>query len=132
MAPSKPRNSSFKDAVVAQMSLKAHFAIADNHPTDKSTPELAKLMLLHNPHPAEGSSAWSGEYYEACKDFEKTNEAEMKQNNCSLDQLLTGQTKTSYFTGDNLWKRALECKRIMLNEIHTVFCLDQHDQGNAG
>ena len=124
MAPSKPRNSSFKDAVVAQMSLKAHFAIADNHPTDKSIPELAKLMLLHNPYPAVGSSAWSGEYYEACKDFEKTNEAEMKQNNCSLDQLLTGQTKTSYFTGDNLWKRALECKRIMLNEIHTVFCQD--------
>ena len=40
MAPSKPRNSTFKDAVVAQMSLKAHFAIADNHPTDMSTPEL--------------------------------------------------------------------------------------------
>jgi hypothetical protein len=39
MAPSKPRNTTFKDAVVAQMSLKAHFAIADNHPTDKSTPE---------------------------------------------------------------------------------------------
>ena len=72
MAPSKPRNSSFKDAVVAQMSLKAHFAIADNHPTDKSIPELAKLMLLHNPYPAVGSSAWSGEYYEACKDFKKT------------------------------------------------------------
>jgi hypothetical protein len=37
MAPSKPRNTAFKDAVVAQMSLKAHFAIADNHPTDKSS-----------------------------------------------------------------------------------------------
>ncbi len=44
----------------------------------------------------------------------------MKQNSCSLDQLLKGQS--SYFNGDNLWKRALECKRILLNEIHTVFC----------
>jgi hypothetical protein len=47
MAPTKPRNTTFKDAVVAQMSLKAHFAIADNHPTDKSTPELAKLMFRY-------------------------------------------------------------------------------------
>ncbi len=72
MAPSKPRNTTFKDTVVAQMSLKAHFAIADIHPTDKSTPELAKLMLLHNPHPAEGSRQMYNRQVEVVKGLGKS------------------------------------------------------------
>ena len=121
MAPAKPRNSTFKDSVVAQLALQAHFAIADNHPTDKTGPDLAKLMLQHNPSAPLGTSAWSGEYYAACKDFEMTNKAEMQQNSCTIDQFLKG-TQSSYFSGDALWRKAIECKRIMLNEIHTVFC----------
>jgi hypothetical protein len=47
MAPSKPRNATFKDAVVAELALKAHFYISDTYPKDTSAPELAKLMLQH-------------------------------------------------------------------------------------
>ncbi len=51
MAPSKQCNSTFKDSVIAQLALNVYFAIVDDHPTDKTGQELAKLMFLHNPNP---------------------------------------------------------------------------------
>ena len=64
MAPSKPRNSTFKVAVVAQSALKARFAIAVNlqmtlpqSGLDEKVPERAKLFLLHNPNLPQGTSA---------------------------------------------------------------------------
>ena len=70
-----------------------------------------------------GACAFQGEYFEACKWFAGTNESEMKLNNCTLDLLLKG-SPTSYFDGVGLWRKAQECKRVMLNEIHSVFCQD--------
>ena len=35
MAP-EPRTAVYKDSVVAYLALKSHFAISDNHPSDKS------------------------------------------------------------------------------------------------
>ena len=37
MPPPKPRNAPLKDSVVAYLTLKAHFAIADNYPNNWST-----------------------------------------------------------------------------------------------
>ncbi len=116
MAPSKPRNAVFNDAVVALCALKAHFAIADDHPTDKSGPDLYKLMLLHVPNAPRDSPSWKGEYYAACQIFSRDNEPEMQRNNCTLESLLKSQS------GESLWRKALEYKRVMLNEIHTIFC----------
>ena len=50
--PAKPRNASFKDSVVAYLTLIAHFAFADNYPKDTNCAQLGKrmlvqLMLLH-------------------------------------------------------------------------------------
>jgi hypothetical protein len=45
MPSSKPRNAVYKDSVVAYLALKAHFAIADDHPREENMTELGKLML---------------------------------------------------------------------------------------
>ena len=122
MALSKPpRNAVYKDSVVAYLALKSHFAVADSHPSDKSLAELGLLMLRHNLRPANGASQWEGEYYDACVQFARSNDTEMKHNNCTVDQLLKANG-THYYSGDNLWRKASESKRIMLNEIHVVFC----------
>jgi hypothetical protein len=55
MAPSKPRNASYKDTVVAELVLKAYFSISDTYPKDTSSQELAKLMLHHNPRGNDGN-----------------------------------------------------------------------------
>ena len=47
MAPSKPRNAVSMDSVVSLLALESHFAISDNHPSDKSVIDLGKLMLVH-------------------------------------------------------------------------------------
>jgi hypothetical protein len=121
MAPPKPRNAVFKDSVVALLALKAHFAICDNHPKERTLLELAKLMLHHVPNAPQGAPNWAGEYYEACNNFATTHEDEMRQNMCTIDNLLKGN-QTGYFTGESLWRKAQDCKRIMINEIHSVFC----------
>ena len=56
-------------------------AVSDDHPTDKSTAELGMLMLQHVPSPEKESLPWKGEYFDACTDFARTNQAEMKHNN---------------------------------------------------
>ena len=118
---SKPRKAAYKDTNVSLLSLKAHFAVSDDHPTDKSTAELGMLMLQHVPSPEKESLPWKGEYFDACTDFARTNQAEMKHNNCNVDQLLKA-TSADYFTGLALWRKAQDAKRIMLNEMHAVFC----------
>ena len=67
--PAKPRNVSFKDSVVASLTLKAHFAVADNYPKDTNCAQLGKLMFVQqqNPSVEHGALTFVGEYYEACK-----------------------------------------------------------------
>ena len=119
MPPPKPRSAVYKDSIAAQMTLQSHFAIADNHPSDKSLPELFKLMFHHIPN--AGSGAFRGEYYDACNLFARSNEADMRLNGCTLDQLLKSSA-TQYYSGEALWRKAQECKRKLLNDIHTAFC----------
>jgi hypothetical protein len=45
----------------------------------------------------------------------------MKHNNCNVDQLLK-ETSANYFTGLTLWRKAQDAKRLMLNDMHAVFC----------
>ena len=78
MSQSMPRKAAYKDTIVSLLSLKAHFAVSDDHPTDKSTAELGMLMLQHVPSPEKESLPWKGEYFDACTDFARTNQAEMK------------------------------------------------------
>jgi hypothetical protein len=77
------------------LSLKAHFAVSDDHPTDKCSAELGKIMLHHVPLAEKESLMWN---FDACTDFARTNQAEMKHNNCNVDQLLKA-TSANYFTG---------------------------------
>eukprot|EP00291_Cryptomonas_curvata_P001546 CAMPEP_0172178108 /NCGR_PEP_ID=MMETSP1050-20130122/15834_1 /TAXON_ID=233186 /ORGANISM="Cryptomonas curvata, Strain CCAP979/52" /LENGTH=420 /DNA_ID=CAMNT_0012850753 /DNA_START=16 /DNA_END=1274 /DNA_ORIENTATION=+ len=123
MAPPKPRNAVFKDSIVALLSLKAHFAITEKYPKEKRVLEVSKLMFQHFPN-APGTPPWSGEYYDACENFAKTYEAEMKHNGCTVENLLKGNSgnQTGSFSGDSLWKKAQDSKRILLNEFHAVFC----------
>jgi hypothetical protein len=109
-----PRTAIFKDSIVAQLALQSHFAISDDHPSDKSLTELSILMFQHVPN--AGSGAFKGKYYDACVRF-----AGMKLNTCTLDQLFRNNT-LSYFNGDNLWRKAQEVRRILQNEIHPTFC----------
>jgi hypothetical protein len=127
--PAKPRNTSFKDSVVAYLTLKAHFSIADNHPKDTNCAQLGKLMLVQQQNHSgdHGAPMFVGEYYEACKLFCRENDAEMKQNNISVDSLLKSQAST-YWNGENLWSKASTIKRQLLNEIHTVFCQEVNKQ----
>jgi hypothetical protein len=60
MSQSKPRKAAYKDTIVSLLSLKAHFAVSDDHPTDKSTAELGMLMLQHVPSPEKESLPWKG------------------------------------------------------------------------
>jgi hypothetical protein len=121
MSPSKPRNAVYKDSVVSLLSLKAYFAVSDDHQSDKSGRDLGKLMLFHNLNAESGAPKWEGEYFHACTQFARINDDEMKANNCTVDQLLKGSA-VSYYSGDALWKKAQDSKRVMLNEMHTVFC----------
>jgi hypothetical protein len=130
MSQSKPRKAAYKDTIVSLLSLKAHFAVSDDHPTDKSTAELGMLMLQHVPSPEKESLPWKGEYFDACTDFARTNQAEMKHNNCNVDQLLKA-TSANYFTGLALWRKAQDAKRIMLNDMHAVFCSGDLQRANA-
>ena len=129
MPPPKPRNTPFKDSVMAYLTLKAHFAIADNYPKDTNCTHLGKLMLVQqqNPSGEHGAPTFVGQYYDACKLFADENEDKMKQYNVSLDSLLKSQ-HSSYWTGENLWSKALSIKRQLLNEIHTVFCQEVNRQ----
>ena len=103
MAPSKPRNAVYKDSVVAYLALKSHFAISDNHPSDKSLAELSILMLHHIPGQSAFDLSWRGEYYDACVLFARSNDAEMKQNKCSVEQLMQATvTPSSYYNGTAL------------------------------
>ena len=65
MAPSKPRNASYKDVVVAELSLNAHFLISDTYPKETSSQELTKLMHHHNPKENDGNPS--------CHDHEHVN-----------------------------------------------------------
>ena len=107
----------------------AHFAIADNYPKDTNCTQLGKLMLVQqqNPSGEHGAPTFVGQYYDACKLFADENEDKMKQNNVCLDSLLRSQ-QSSYWTGENLWSKALSIKRSLLNEIHTVFCQEVNRQ----
>ena len=129
MPPPKPRNAPLKDSVVAYLTLKAHFAIADNYPKDTNCTHLGKLMLVQqqNPSGEHGAPTFVGQYYDACKLFADENEDKMKQNSVCLDSLLRSQ-QSSYWTGENLWSKALAIKRSLLNEIHTVFCQEVNRQ----
>ena len=72
MPSQKPCNAVFKDSVVVFLALKAHFAIADNHPKEEYLSEFGKMMLLHVPNPNSQETEQSkGEYYSACKLFVK-------------------------------------------------------------
>ena len=56
--------------------------------------------------------------------FARSNDAEyeMMQNKCSVEQLMQATvTPSSYYNGTPLQRKAQDCKRLLLNEIHTVF-----------
>ena len=54
--------------------------------------------------------------------FARSNDAEMKQNKCSVEQLMQATvTPSSYYNGTALQRKAQDCKRLLMNEIHTVF-----------
>ena len=56
--------------------------------------------------------------------FARSNDAEMMQNKCSVEQLMQATvTPSSYYNlnGTALQRKAQDCKRLLLNEIHTVF-----------
>ena len=126
---------------MAYLTLKAHFAGADNYPRDPNYAQLGKLMLVQqqNPSVEHGAPTFVGEYYEACKVYARENKDEMNQNNISLDKdemnqnnisldnLLKSQPST-YWTGVNLGNKASTVKRQLLNEIHTVFCQEVNKQ----
>ena len=78
-------------------------------------------MLHHIPGQSAFDLSWRGEYYDACVLFARSNDAEMKQNKCSVEQLMQA-TPSNYYNGTALWRKAQDCKRLLLNEIHTVFC----------
>ncbi len=85
MAPPKPppgRNALYKDSIVAQLALQAHFAISDDHPSNKNLSKLAILMFYHVQN--AGNGAFKGEYYDVCILFARSNESEMKLNHCTL------------------------------------------------
>ena len=84
---------------MAYLTLKAHFAIADNYPKDTNCTHLGKLMLVQqqNPSGEHGAPTFVGQYYDACKLFADENEDKMKQYNVSLDSLLKSQ-HSSYWT----------------------------------
>ena len=84
MPPPKPRNACYKDSIVAFLALKAHFSIADDHPTDTNLTELAKLMLQHDPR----ANSWKGQYYDACKLYIQENLEEVQRNSLDVDKLL--------------------------------------------
>jgi hypothetical protein len=113
----RPRNACYKDSIVAYLALKAHFAVADNHPKDSNVRELGKLMLMHDTR----DDSWHGEYYSACKLFAMENLAEMQHNSLDIDNLLKAQN-SSYWNGEKLWRKAGEVKRELLNDYHTVLC----------
>ena len=116
MPSSKPRNAVYKDSVVAYLALKAHFAIADDHPREENMTELGKLMLLHVPHPiSPETETWKGEYYSACKEFVQENASEIAEAGLDVDKRLKAQGLI-YWSGDKLWKRAIDAKRELLNE----------------
>ena len=118
MPSSKPRNAVCKDTVVAYLALKAHFAIADSHPKEENMTELGKLMLLHVPHPISPEiESWKGEYYYACKLFVQENAAEIAEAGLDVEKLLKAQASI-YWSGEKLWKRAIDAKRELLNEFH--------------
>ena len=129
MPTAKPRTTTFKDSVMAFLTLKAHFSIADNYPKDTNCTQLRKLMLVQQQNPScdHGAPIFVGEYYEACKLFARDNDNKLKQNNIALDQLLKSQQST-YWTGENLWNKAGSLKRQLLNEVHTVFCQEVNKQ----
>ena len=99
MPPPKPRNAPLKDSVVAYLTLKAHFAIADNYPKDTNCNHLGKLMLVQqqNPSGEHGAPTFVGQYYNACKLFADQNSDKMKQNYFSLGSILKLQ-HSSYWT----------------------------------
>ena len=66
-----PRSGAYKDTVVAQLALQAHFAIADDLPSNKNLSDLGRLMFHHVAN--AGACAFQGEYFEACKRFARTN-----------------------------------------------------------
>ena len=56
--------------------------------------------------------------------FARSNDAEyeMMQNKCSVEQLMHATvTPSSYYNGTPLQRKAQDCKRLLMNEIHTVF-----------
>ena len=124
MPSPKPRNASYKDSLVVFLCLKAHFAIADNHPKEENRDVLAKLMLENVPNYISlQAEPWRGEYYSACKLFLHENAAEIAQNAPELDmeQLLKAQG-SPHWSGESLWKRVIDSKHEMLNQVHTIFC----------
>jgi hypothetical protein len=80
MPAPRPRNAFYKDSAVAYLALKAHFAVADNHPRDSNFQELENLMLLHDTR----DDSWQGEYYSACKLFAENFE-EMQDNSLGVE-----------------------------------------------
>ena len=73
--------------------------------------ELGKLMLLNVPHPiSPETETWKGEYYSACKVFVQENAGEIAEAGLDVDKLLKAQGLI-YWSGDKLWKRAIDAKR---------------------
>ncbi len=49
------------------------------------------------------------------------NAGEIAEAGLDVDKLLKAQGSI-YWSGDKLWKRAIDAKREMLNEFHAIFC----------
>ena len=101
--PQKPRRAVYKDSVIAELTLRAHFFIADEYPKDTTIAHLGKKMLFQIQNPT-GIPYFTGEYYEACKRFANENQVELKQNDTTFDSLLRSQA-SSYWSGEKLWRR---------------------------
>ena len=94
MPPPKPRNAPFKDSVVAYLTLKAHFAIADNYQIAWESlcwcSNKIRPVIMERPHLSDNITM-------RVILFANENEDKMKQYNVSLDSLLKSQ-HGSYWT----------------------------------